>query len=289
MPGDLRGLPHRPYGGWMIDARAWGFFLHCRLRPFVACGLAVLAAATAALTAVAQERGGGLPGDVQQLLVATADDWDAHRGILRVFERNASRKAWQPALLERPVPVLFGKNGLAWGRGALALPAASSRKTLKREGDRRTPAGCFQLGRIYGYAPALPRGSAYPYKQVTKWDAWIDDVHHPLYNRHYLADPQREIPPWFEKARMRLGDSAFAWKLEIRHNADPPVPGGGSAIFFHIRRGENRATSGCTTMEEGNLLRILTWLAAEANPHYVVLPRPEYARLQQAWLLPELP
>ena len=40
---------------------------------------------------------------------------------------------------------------------------------------------------------------------------------------------------------MRSGDFAYHWLIEIRHNSDPPVPGAGSAIFFHIRRGVNQA------------------------------------------------
>ena len=230
-----------------------------------------------------------IPSNVRQLIVATSNGWDSHRGTMRVFERKSARGRWQPALFARPVPVLFGKNGMAWGRGAVAIPAGASRSVHKKEGDRRTPAGCFQLGRVFGYAPSLPGASSYPYKQVTKWDAWIDDVRHPLYNRHYLADPRQKLPPWFEKARMRLGDFAYAWKLEIRHNSDPPVPGAGSAIFFHIRRGENRATAGCTTMRKENLVATLGWLRAEANPHYVVLPRQEYTRLQGPWNLPVAP
>ena len=230
-----------------------------------------------------------IPDDVKQLIVATGDGWDSHRGTMLLFERKSTSSQWLPVLFPQPVPVLFGKNGMAWGRAALPIPKGGSRSTFKQEGDRRTPAGCFRIGRVYGYAASLPAASRYPYKQVTKWDAWIDDVKHPLYNQHfYLATPERGIPPWFEKARMRLGDFAYAWKLEIRHNSDPAVPGAGSAIFFHIRRGEDKPTSGCTTMTEANLLKVLQWLVPEAAPHYVVLPKAEYARLQGMWKLPKL-
>ncbi|MGK0186220.1 MAG: hypothetical protein ACI9R3_002003 [Verrucomicrobiales bacterium] len=230
-----------------------------------------------------------VPANVKQLIVATGASWDTHRGSLQLFERKSARAAWERVIFPKPIPVLFGKSGMAWGRGALPIPKGASRAVFKKEGDRRTPAGCFQLGRVFGYAPGMPAGSRYPYKQVTKWDAWIDDVQHPLYNQHfYLANPERGIPPWFEKERMRLGDFAYAWKLEVRHNSDPPAAGAGSAIFFHIRRGENRATAGCTTMTEPNLLKILQWLHADAAPHYVVLPDIEYRRLQAPWKLPKL-
>ena len=56
---------------------------------------------------------------------------------------------------------------------------------------------------------------------------------------------------------MRSGDFAYRWLVEIRHNADPPVPGYGSAIFFHIRRGPSRPSAGCTTMAEKNLVELI--------------------------------
>lgn len=250
--------------------------------------LKVIASLLLCLANVSAQGVKAVPSEAKQLIVATGADWDTHRGNMLLFERKSARSAWQQVVFSKPVPVLFGRKGMAWGRGAIPIPKGGTRSTFKKEGDGRTPAGCFKLGKVYGYASTMPAGSRYPYRQVTKWDAWIDDVKNPLYNQHYVANPKNGIPPWFEKARMRLGDFAYAWKLEVRHNSDPPVPGGGSAIFFHIRRGENRATAGCTTMEKANLLKVLQWLSTDAAPHYVVLPAIEYQRLQTAWKLPRL-
>ena len=88
---------------------------------------------------------------------------------------------------------------------------------------------------------------------------------------------------------MRHNDFAYRWLVEIRHNSDPPVPGGGSAIFFHIRRGVNRPTAGCTTMAEANLVRMITWLRAAQHPCYVLLPAKDYEDKEKAWGLPILP
>ena len=86
---------------------------------------------------------------------------------------------------------------------------------------------------IYTYDPALPAGASYPFHTMTEADAWIDDPTLPHYNQHVAVDPQNP-PPWFEKQKMRLNDPPHRWLIEIRHNADPPVPNAGSAIFFHI-------------------------------------------------------
>jgi L,D-peptidoglycan transpeptidase YkuD (ErfK/YbiS/YcfS/YnhG family) len=85
---------------------------------------------------------------------------------------------------------------------------------------------------------------------------------------------------------MRQGDFAYRWLVEIRHNADPPVPGFGSAIFFHIRRGPDRPSAGCTTMAEGDLVALIKWLRVDQHPRYVCLPRLEYLRYWKAWNLP---
>ena len=89
---------------------------------------------------------------------------------------------------------------------------------------------------------------------------------------------------------MRHGDFAYRWLVEIRHNADPPKPGAGSAIFFHIRRtknGELRPTSGCTTMAEPELADLIRFLRAEDHPVYVLLPWDEYQKKWRLWGLPE--
>jgi L,D-peptidoglycan transpeptidase YkuD (ErfK/YbiS/YcfS/YnhG family) len=85
---------------------------------------------------------------------------------------------------------------------------------------------------------------------------------------------------------MRHGDFAYRWLIEVRHNSDPPIAGDGSAIFFHIRRGESRPTAGCTTMAEDDLVKLIKWLRAESKPTYALLPSAEYNQKWQAWNLP---
>jgi L,D-peptidoglycan transpeptidase YkuD (ErfK/YbiS/YcfS/YnhG family) len=162
-------------------------------------------------------------------------------------------------------------------------PAGAPKKS---EADGRTPAGAFALGVIYGNDATLPPGADYPFHQVTDRDAWPDDPANPFYNRHVEIDPAHP-PAWFAAQRMRTGDTAYRWRVEIRHNAEPFVEAGaGSATFFHIRRGPARPTAGCTTMAEPALRELVVWLRAADKPHYVLLPRDEYVRLWQTWNLP---
>jgi len=220
-----------------------------------------------------------LDAGIRQLIVSIAPDWSASQGTLQCYERGTDDR-WQR--VGESVPVLYGKNGLAWGRGVRGAEESGLRK---REGDGRSPAGVFAIGTIYGNDAHLPDGADFPFHQVTANDAWPDDPKNPFYNQHVAVDAAQP-PAWFAAQRMRTGDPAYRWRVEIRHNADPIEPGAGSATFFHIRRGETRRTSACTTMAEPDLRDMVVWLRAAAKPHYVLLPRAEYERLRQAWGLP---
>ncbi|HWL53438.1 MAG TPA: L,D-transpeptidase family protein [Chthoniobacteraceae bacterium] len=239
-------------------------------------GLAALAVSVIGKPAQA---GAPLGPEVRQLLVSIAPDWDASQGKMIGLERDG-RGGWKTTF--KPVPVLFGRNGLAWGRGVLGTGEPGRAKV---ERDGRAPAGVFRIGKIYTHDPTLPKGADYPYHTITKADAWIDDPNLPQYNRHVVVDPENP-PAWFEKEKMRHNDFAYRWLVEIRHNADPPVANMGSAIFFHIRRGKTRPTAGCTTMEEATLANMIRWLDAGRNPHYALLTWAEYQKKWKAWGLP---
>ena len=201
------------------------------------------------------------------------------RGEIRLLER-AHGGEW--AAVAGPFPALFGKNGLAWGTG---LAGQNELGLRKKERDGRAPAGIFEIGQVFGYDAHLPPGADYPYHQVTEADVWSDDPRSPNYNRHVVIDPKNP-PDNYTREKMRSSDFAYQWLVEIRHNSDPPVPGAGSAIFFHIRRGVNRPTTGCTTMAKENLVKLITSLRAKRHPCYVLLPAVEYDRKWKSWNLP---
>jgi L,D-peptidoglycan transpeptidase YkuD (ErfK/YbiS/YcfS/YnhG family) len=223
--------------------------------------------------------GAGVPDDCTQLVLGVAPDWNSMRGELQLFERSTGGK-WTP--VAPAVPVLFGKKGLAWGTGLAGQGEDGLRKV---ERDGRAPAGIFRIGKIYTYDPQLPPGADYPFHQVTEADIWSDDPRSPQYNQHVVIDP-RNPPDNSSHEKMRPGDFAYHWLIEIRHNSDPPVPGAGSAIFFHIRRGVDRPTTGCTTMAEPDLVRMIKWFRADRHPCYALLPVSEYKKKWQTWALP---
>lgn len=223
-----------------------------------------------------------IPTQARQLITGIAPEWSSSKASLQCWQRESANLPWK-IVFDSAWPVNLGRNGLAWGRGVFSpsVPDIS----WKKEKDGKAPAGIFEIGSLHGYASRPPQGAVWPYVQVGPWDAWIDDPRMPHYNQHVRVDP-KNVPAWFESQRMRLGDNAYKWLLEIRHNTDPAAPGYGSAIFFHVRRGVDRPSAGCTTMAVENLEAMIRWLRPEKQPHYVLLPRAEYQRLKEAWGLP---
>jgi len=232
-----------------------------------------------ALSLVASNaRAAALPQDCGQLIVGIAPDWNSMRGQLYLLEKTGDN--WR--LEAQPVSVLFGKKGLAWGSG---IAGQGEQGLRKHERDGRAPAGIFRIGKIYTYDASLPPGADYPFHQVSDADIWSDDPRSPNYNRHVVIDPHNP-PDNYSHEKMRPGDFAYHWLIEIQHNSDPPIPGEGSAIFFHIRRGVDRPTTGCTTMAEEDLVRMIKWLRAPEHPCYALLTAGDYSAKWRAWNLP---
>ena len=248
--------------------------------PWTALFFIVLTVTTGRSIAASPDDRLGL--DAQQMVVCLAESTQSSEGTLQLFHRNTSGH-WQTD--GQPWPVLFGRGGLAWGRG-IHPPQPGLQK---KEGDRRNPMGLFKIGPALGYAAGLPEGSrGWPYHQVTDRDAWIDDptLTDYTYNHLVTLPSDAPLPSWWDKEHMHLGDPAYQWLVLIEHNYDDPIPGAGNEIFFHVRRGEHYRTAGCTTMELENLERLVRWLHPESHPMLVELTRADYVRFWQEWHLP---
>lgn len=222
-----------------------------------------------------------LPPQSTQLIVGTAAGWDSSHVKLAYYERQPGGP-W--VLTDFQWTGRLGKNGLVWGRGLHPVPAGAR---TKAEGDRRAPAGVFDLGGAWGYAPSIQKAPSLSYVQITSRDLWFEDVNSPLYNQYLRIDHEPRTAAE-KKAQMKQGDHAHSLKLFIAHNAYPRIEAGaGSSIFFHIwRNGGNATTFGCTTMAEENLKRLISLVVPERRPLYLLLPEAEYARYRTEWKLP---
>jgi L,D-peptidoglycan transpeptidase YkuD (ErfK/YbiS/YcfS/YnhG family) len=247
--------------------------------------LSLIGAAT--VTAAGASPDFRIPAETTQLLLGLAEDWNSSHATLQRFER-AANGPWKPA--GAPWPARLGADGLAWGRGLHPEAVTRDGNPVKQEGDDRSPAGVFALGKAYGYAPDVTRRPGQPYCQVGEQDLWVEDVTSPYYNQHLRLNHPRPENAWEKKQQMRLNDPAHSLKLFIAHNAGSQTqPGAGSSIFFHIWRKEGaKPSSGCTVMAESRLRDLIAWVEPDQHPLFVLLPRPVYVQMTNPWNLPAL-
>ena len=225
-----------------------------------------------------------VPRSCSQAIVGVASGWNSSRVTLVMYEKR--KGTWKRVL--PPWQGRLGRNGLAWGLGV--HPSIKTSAPVKKEGDKRAPAGIFKIGGAYGYAAKIRRHPRLPYRKVTTRDLWVEDRTSPYYNRHLILD-HTPRSAWEKKAQMRQNDHAHSLKLYIGHNdsilGGRPVPGRGSAIFFHIwRGGGSKPTAGCTTMHEKKLKQLIATIDPNKNPVYILLPQAQYSTLRKDWRLP---
>jgi L,D-peptidoglycan transpeptidase YkuD (ErfK/YbiS/YcfS/YnhG family) len=143
------------------------------------------------------------------------------------------------------------------GRRGFARPGA------KREGDGRTPTGSYAFGAFFFGVAARPSGLHYTWRHAFTYDVWDDDSSSSRYNL------------WSDLRRDDAGRSpeplhvspAYRYAAVIAYNTSRR-PHLGSAIFLHVSHGS--ATSGCVSLPESRLLRILRWLDPHRSPRIVM-------------------
>ena len=221
-----------------------------------------------------------VPSRTRQILVVTTKDWDAREG-------SAQRLEIQGTKFEKiglPFPVVVGKTGLAWGLGINPADLVIADGPVKKEGDKKSPAGVFDLPSAFGYAAEPPGKTLLPYFPLTTVSECVDDSN----SRHYneLLDGSKVTKDWTSSEQMLRNDNLYRWGVFVSHNWRPAKPGAGSCIFLHIWEGPSQGTVGCTAMQEENIRMLLGWLDPKKKPILVQLPDSEYRKLRVKWQLP---
>ena len=241
------------------------------VRSIIALGMILPLSSTAQQAPLSQAR---------QLIVVTTRGWNDVPGTLQRYARSDVRAPWQK--VGDAVPIVVGRNGLAWGLGV--HPPAKRDGPVKREGDGRAPAGIFTLTNAFGYAPAdSARWLRLPYQRATSTYECVDDTTSRYYNQ--TIERATVTPDWSSSEIMRRNDDAYRWGVIVAHNM-PARAAGGSCIFLHVWSGPTKGTAGCTAMAEPHLLDVMRWLDPARHPLLVQLTSAEYARRKARWHLP---
>ncbi|MEW6282612.1 MAG: L,D-transpeptidase family protein [Candidatus Eremiobacterota bacterium] len=213
----------------------------------------------------------------RQAVVVLTESWRARKGTLTRYERSSSG-AW--LRVGGSLPVIVGRNGMAWGLGLHPTPEAPER--VKREGDGCAPAGVFRLTSLFGFGQAPPPAHALPYTELTSDTAGVDDPDSRHYNRIVRPGPD-VVRDWKSAERMRIPD--YRVGIVVDHNPEP-LKGAGSCIFMHLWVAPDVPTSGCTATSYSNMRMLADWLRRDAHPALVQMPREAYARYREPWGLP---
>lgn len=162
----------------------------------------------------------------------------------------------RPMLVVRKAPRHSTRAILQFG--PLALPAAIGRSGIsarKREGDGATPLASMVLldgyvRRDHGAVPASPL----TLRSIRANDLWCDAPFHPSYNRPVRA------PFGASHEEMRRSDGLYDICLVLDWNIRMRRQGAGSAIFFHLIKGDYEPTAGCVAIARRDMLRLLPHL-----------------------------
>lgn len=121
----------------------------------------------------------------------------------------------------------------------------------KREGDGASPLGRWPIKTILLRPDRIaPLPLSLPWRWIRPCDGWSDDPADPAYNQ-----PVRHPHP-FSAERLWREDGAYDVILVLAHNDAPPIPGAGSAIFFHLA-GDKGHTEGCIAIDRAAMLDLL--------------------------------
>jgi L,D-peptidoglycan transpeptidase YkuD (ErfK/YbiS/YcfS/YnhG family) len=184
-------------------------------------------------------------GDARQIVLVTNESKNDFHATLTGYEKINGQ--WQQVF--GPYKAVIGKKGFSLD---------------KHEGDGASPAGLFAARPFFGSAPK-PENLKFPYRQTHDNDFWVDDPKSPFYNTWQTGPAEGR---WKSAEILKRPDGLYKYVAVIQYNI-PPVAGKGSAIFFHIWKDQNTSTSGCTAMDESNVLRVLQWLDPEKKPIFL--------------------
>lgn len=124
--------------------------------------------------------------------------------------------------------------------------------TDKIEGDGATPVGRYLFRRALFRPDRINEPETkLDIQEIKQDDGWCDDPKHPSYNR-----PIKRPFSASHEALWR-DDHIYDIIVILAHNDNPPLPGKGSAIFFHLARDHYEPTEGCIAVKQKDMLEIL--------------------------------
>ena len=122
----------------------------------------------------------------------------------------------------------------------------------KKEGDKKTPKGTFEIENLYFRKDRLDKPSTLlKCIEIRKDMGWCDDINFPeKYNKLF------KIKKKIRHEKLKRKDFKYDLLIPIKYNFKKPIVGLGSCIFIHLT--ENyKPTAGCIAMKKKDFLVML--------------------------------
>ena len=122
----------------------------------------------------------------------------------------------------------------------------------KKEGDKKTPKGTFEIGNLYFRNDRKEKPSTLlKCIKIKKNMGWCDDIRFPKkYNK--LIKIENKI----KHEKLNRKDYKYDFLIPIKYNSKKPTIGLGSCIFIHLTK-NYKATAGCVALKEKDFLIML--------------------------------
>ena len=124
--------------------------------------------------------------------------------------------------------------------------------TYKKEGDKKTPKGIFEIGNLYYRKDRIKKPvTSLKCIEIKSSMGWCDDINFPKkYNK--LININKKI----KHEKLKRKDHKYNLLIPIKYNFKKPIPGKGSCIFIHLTKNYS-PTAGCIALKKKDFLIML--------------------------------
>ena len=122
----------------------------------------------------------------------------------------------------------------------------------KKEGDKKTPKGKFQIEHLYFRKDRLEKPlTSLKCVRIKKNMGWCNDVKSPkMYNKFF------KIKKKIKYEKLNRKDYKYDLMIPIKYNFKSPITGKGSCIFIHLTK-NYKPTAGCIGLKKKDFLIML--------------------------------
>ena len=166
-----------------------------------------------------------------RLVLVTAKTMNDTPVEMRLYERASPAEPWRA--LAPSEPAMLGRAGMGWSH--FFRRYARANEPLKVEGDKRAPAGIFQIGRSFGVLPSTRPG----YLHVTSDTVCVNEPLSPHYN---AITSRKLVGPDVSVENMSRALPMYRRGLVVDYPTDGKARAG-SCIFMHVWRSPTTGTA----------------------------------------------